>query len=272
MEAIPSNNSIKLSLMAYTRRHIETLSPVFRSFFVQLLALGGAYLLILALNVFLGANISPIQGALLQGTIALVLSHKLNFALWWYFINFVFAPALIGTLYLQIPPLYFLFAFVLMVTIYWSTFRSQVPLYLSSRKAWQAIVQLLPSQSGFRFIDLGSGLGGLLGYLHKIRPDGSYRGIENAPLPFLISWLRYSFAYNLKSSWGNFWTHDLADYDVVYAYLSPVPMAELWKKASTEMRPGTLFISNTFNVPGVSPTKVIELDDFNRSKLYLWRM
>lgn len=267
-----TNNSIKLPLMAHASRRVKTLPPAFQALFVQLFALGICYLFIPLLNVFLEGNISPILGAFVMGSVALGLSHLLNFAPWWHIINFVFAPALIGTLYLQVTPEYFLLAFILMVTVYWSTFRSQVPLYLSSRKAWQAISLLLPPQQGFRFVDLGSGLGGLLGYLHQVRPDATYHGIENAPLPFFISWLRFRFTKNLQSSWGDFWTHNLTGYDVVYAYLSPVPMMELWKKARSEMRPGTLFISNTFNVPGVNPTHVIALDDFNQSTLYIWRM
>ena len=246
--------------------------PAFQALFVQLFALGICFLLIPVLDVLLAGNASPILGALVMGTIALVLSHILNMAPWWHFINFIFAPALIGTLYLHVSPEYFLLAFVVLASIYWSTFRTQVPLYLSSRKAWQAIAQLLPAQQGFRLVDLGSGLGGLLGYLYQVRPDGAYHGIENAPLPFVISWLRFRFGNNPHASWGNFWTHNLADYDVVYAYLSPVPMNDLWKKARLEMRPGTLFISNTFTVSGVSPTNVIALDDFNQSTLYIWRM
>ena len=44
-----------------------------------------------------------------------------------------------------------------MLVMYWSTYQTQVPLYLSSNKVWRALEGLLPEQS-FRFIDLGSGL------------------------------------------------------------------------------------------------------------------
>jgi hypothetical protein len=64
----------------------------------------------------------------------------------------------------------------------------------------------------------------------------------------------------------------LAKYDVVYAYLSPVPMADLWKKARLEMRPGSLFVSNGFIVPDVWPTQAIALGDRVGSTLYIWRM
>ena len=272
MVATSSNNSLKVSLISSARKGVSRLPPVFQALFVQVLALGICYLAISPLNEFFKWDISPLMGAFALGTIALILSYIFNYAPWWHVINFVFAPALTATLFLQIAPEYFLSLFILMAMIYWSTFRSQVPLYLSSRQAWQAVAQALPTQPGFRFIDLGSGLGGLLGYLHQIRPDGTYHGIENAPLPALISWLRLRFANNVQLSWGNFWTRNLADYDVVHAYLSPVPMEQLWQKARLEMRPGSLLISNTFSIPGVTPTHVIKLGDFNSSTLYIWRM
>ena len=50
--------------------------------------------------------------------------------------------------------------------------------------------------------------------------------MEIAPLPFVLGWARKKMTggnYSLR--WGDFWPHSLADQDVVYAYLSPVPMA-----------------------------------------------
>ena len=61
-------------------------------------------------------------------------------------------------------------------------------------------------------------------------------------------------------------------YDVVFAYLSPVPMSDLWLKAKQEMRPGSLFISNTFAVNDQPPQECITVDDLHHSTLYLWRM
>jgi len=57
----------------------------------------------------------------------------------------------------------------------------------------------------------------------------------------------------------------------VYAFLSPVPMPDLWCKVRTEMRPGSLFVSNTFDVPGVAPDRVITLGNGRRA-LLVWRL
>jgi hypothetical protein len=48
-------------------------------------------------------------------------------------------------------------------------------------------------------------------------------------------------------------------------------MAKLWDKVRREMRPGTLFVSNSFAVPGNEPDRVVPLDGAG-SGLYVWRL
>ncbi len=214
--------------------------------------------------------------ALLCGVIAAVLSRIAGLAKWWLLIQLLFVPALVLALSLEISPNLFLAAFLLLLVVYWSTFRTQVPLYLSSHKAWQALETLLPAATpgnNFSFMDLGSGIGGVLTHLAAVRPDGRYFGVEAAPLPFLLSWLRIRLGgfHQCKVQWGSLWSCNLAQYDVVFAYLSPVPMTALWQKVQREMRPGTLFISNTFAVAEHPPQDTITLDDLHHSTLHIWR-
>ncbi len=220
---------------------------------------------------------SPLLFALLCGALAAIFSRVAGLARWWLFIQFLFAPALVLVLALNIPSGFFLAAFLIMLVVYWSTFRTQVPLYLSSSKVWQTLETLLPEpqpEKNFTFMDLGSGIGGVLTHLAKARPDGRYYGVETAPLPFLLSRLRIRLSgyRNCQVKWRSLWSCDLAPYDVVFAYLSPVPMDQLWHKVKSEMRPGTLFISNTFAVPDHPPQDIITPDDLHHSTLYVWRM
>jgi hypothetical protein len=227
----------------------------------------------LILRVF-GLQLVPFVFALLCGALATAFSRIAGLARWWLFIQFFFAPALVLMLTLNIPPGYFLAAFLVMLVVYWSTFRTQVPLYLSSNKIWQVLETQLPADQPFTFIDLGSGIGGVLTHLAHARPQGRYHGVEAAPLPFLWSWLRIKFGGYTRCTvhWDSLWNSDLSQYDVVFAYLSPVPMEQLWKKVQQEMRPGSLFISNTFAVPDHPPQETITVDDLHHSVLYLWRM
>ena len=243
------------------------------SILALLLQLTAVVLVVLILRQF-SLHPAPLAFALLCGTLAAVLSSITGIARWWLFIQFAFAPALVLMLALDIPPGIFLAIFLVMLVVYWSTFRSQVPLYLSSKKVWQALETLLPAEQPFTFVDLGSGMGGVLTHLAESRPCGRYHGIEVAPLPFLWSWLRLRFGDLAHCSVhrGSLWDCDLSQYDVVFAYLSPVPMDALWNKARREMRPGSLFISNTFAVRDQPPHESVTVDDLHRSTLYLWRM
>ncbi|TAN71959.1 MAG: class I SAM-dependent methyltransferase [Gallionella sp.] len=224
-----------------------------------------------------GLQPTPLAFALLCGLAATAFSHFIGLARWWLVIQLLFAPALVLTLALDIPPGFFLATFLIMLAVYWSVFRSQVPLYLSSNKVWRALEGFLPDAkmgACFTFIDLGSGLGGVLTHLASTRPDGRYAGVESAPLPFLWSWLRIRLGgyRRCRVHWGSLWDCDLAQYDVVFAYLSPVPMKQLWQKARAEMRPGSVFISSTFAVPDISPDETVQVDDLHRSTLLVWRM
>ena len=252
-------------------------------------------------------HLHPLLFALLCGALAAAFSRVVGLARWWLLIQLLFVPALVLVLSLHLPPNFFLVAFLILLVVYWSTFRTQVPLYLSSRKIWEAMELLLPSSAGlgvkgegenctqganysersltstlsqrekephFTFMDLGSGIGGVLTHLAGARPDGRYSGVEAAPLPFAWSWLRIRLGgyRNCEIRWGSLWDCDLSRYDVVFAYLSPVPMDELWQKARREMRPGAVFISNTFAVTGHPPQQTFTVDDLHRSTLYIWHM
>lgn len=245
---------------------------------VAALLLQCAAFLLIGLTVgVIGLHASPLLFASLCGLLAAIFSFFFGLDKWWWLIQLLFAPTLVLMLSFELPPNLFLAAFLILLLIYWSTFRTQVPLYLSSNKVWHAIEGLLPvkkNDSGFAFLDLGSGLGGVLMHLAKVRPDGLFVGVEAAPLPLLLSWLRIRLSgyRNSHVHWGSLWNCDLSQYDVVFAYLSPVPMQQLWLKARSEMRPGTLFISSTFAVPDQSPHKTVLVDDLHRSSLLIWHM
>lgn len=220
-----------------------------------------------------GVSVSPWLYALAAGIVAAVLSALAGLARWWWAIGLAFPPLVLATLELPISSGWFLAGFLILALMYWTTFRTQVPLYLSSRSAQEAVLALLPADSPFRFADLGCGLGSMVVYLGKMRPFSKFVGVETAPLPWLIARLRTQFLLrNCTIRWANLWATDLGGFDVVYAYLSPVPMADLWEKVRREMHPGSLFISNTFPVPGIEPSETVFLDEAGNRRLFIWRL
>jgi len=83
--------------------------------------------------------------------------------------------------------------------------------------------------------------------------------------------LRARMSRRFEAQRVDLWRKSLAQYDVVYAFLSPVPMSDLWRKARAEMRPGSLLVSNTFRIDGVPADTVIPIAGGRRS-LYVWRI
>lgn len=246
-------------------------SPILRAASAQLLACVLTGLVLLSLR-FFGIGLDTPVLLLLQSSLAVALSWRMGMPIWWLAIQGIFVPAIFTVSALAIHPVWFLGAFVLLALIYGRTDSTQVPLYLSRPRVWNAILKQLPNKRGIRVLDLGSGLGGLVQYIAQARPDSHVSGIEAAPLPAWISKLRMMRARNAAIEWADFWHTDLSAYDVVCAYLSPVPMPDLWQKVQHEMRPGTLFISYRFAIPGVAPTQLVQLKDLGQTKLYVWRV
>ncbi len=225
--------------------------------------------LIAAASLARGFQAGPLPAWIaLAGLIAALLNRGLGLPLWWQLIGLTFLPLLWLTLQSGIEPTWFLAAFLLLGLTSLGAIRGRVPLYLSSPRAAAELAARLPERA--RVLDLGCGLGGPLARLKALRPDATLQGVEAAPLNWLIARLRLWGRARIRL--GDLWHADLSCQDVVYAYLSPVPMARLWEKARAEMTPGSLFISNSFSIPGVEPDEVVELHDLTHARLLIWRM
>jgi SAM-dependent methyltransferase len=230
----------------------------------------GATLLALRLS---GAVEAPAPAVVLaHGLLAAGLGVCLRLPAWWLPINLLFIPAAVLLRQWELPPAVFLLAFVVLALVFWTTFRTRVPLYLSSREAGEKLAELVPQTTDARLLDLGCGFGGLLQQVRGLRPTATLEGVEIAPLPALVAWLRLRGSARCKVRRGDFWRMDLSEYDVVYAFLSPAPMAALWDKVRCEMRPGSLFVSNSFAVPGVEPHRAVPLGSAHGTRLYVWRL
>jgi len=244
---------------------------------VQALLIQGISLLVILLitaGIAAAVDISPPVAltALLQGSLAAMLSYWRGLARWWLLIQFLFPVAAVAMQLLHLPPVLYLAAFLLLLGLYWTTFRTQVPFYPSNLAAWNAVAAVLPQERAIRFVDVGSGIGGLVLNLAWQRPDSEFIGIELAPLAWLISWLRARLGGSRgRFVRGDYARLDFAQYDVVFAYLSPVAMPDLWRKARAEMRPGTLLLSYEFIIPDVPP-QIATFPASDGPVLYGWHM
>lgn len=209
--------------------------------------------------------------ALVQGVLAAALTWKLALAGWWWrAIQLLFPLAILAALALQLPSWLFGAIFLLLLGWYWSTFRTQVPYYPSGPAVWDAVRQLLAADKAAGVIDIGSGLGGFVLYLSRVRPDAKVSGIELAPLPFLYSWLRAKLTGSrAQFLLGDYEKLDFSQYDLVFAYLSPAAMPGLWRKTSAEMCPGSMLVSYEFIVEERSPDRIVHATK-DGVPLYIW--
>ncbi|QDX82560.1 hypothetical protein B9N43_15750 [Denitratisoma sp. DHT3] len=212
----------------------------------------------------------PLAAALVQGACAALAGYKLESPSWWIPIHIAFTPLLLLGARLPIAPTWYLGAFALLLMIFWRTDQSRVPLYLSTQATAESIKGLLPPHP-CSVIDLGCGNGQLLKRLALMRPDCTFRGIEHAPLTWLWARINTAGRTNVRIHLGNFWHTDLSPFETAYAFLSPVPMAKLWQKAQSEMRPGSRLISNSFAIPDTPPAEIVAVADRRRTQLYIYQ-
>jgi hypothetical protein len=171
---------------------------------------------------------------------------------------------------LAVPPGWYLGAFLLLLIVYWRVAQSRVPLYLSSAATAAAVASMLPDH-GCRIMDLGCGNGVFLRRMARLRADCSFVGVEYAPLPWLWSRMTCAGIANCRIVRGDYWRQSLAGHDLVYAFLSPVPMPRLWAKACSEMQAGATLVSNTFAIPNQEPEAVVDVPDGRRTRLFCYR-
>jgi len=255
------------------RPHLKSTAPTYRKqFALQIAAL--FTVLFLALPYFALRDQALRWGLISTGTglVALVYSTIGRQAWWWRVIHASFAPAAWAVSSLAITPGWFLAALVLTLLVFRGALEGRIPLFLTNNATTRALQRIAETRTELRFADLGAGLGGVVANLSTACPHAKVVGIENAPLTWLIGRLRTFRQSNARWLWGDFWLLELSEFDVVYAFLSPAPMSDLWEKAAREMRPGSTFISNSFPIPGLAADAIIEVEDARQTLLYCYHI
>ena len=218
------------------------------------------------------AGLSIFALAIVQAILAACTARLLGSPRWWIAIHFIFVPSIAVAAAAQLPAWFYGVFFFVLLGVYWTTFRTQVPLFLSNRITVHRLATWLPDRKELSVLDIGSGTGTFVHYLGLLRPTWKIAGIESAPIPFWLSRRLTRQQENVSLSQGDFWKHSLRAYNVVYAFLSPVPMPDLWRKASKEMQKGSWLISNSFPIPNLKPNTRVVVDDGRESVLFCYQI
>lgn len=225
----------------------------------------------LACATLLAIDGGPTFGIVGQAVMAAALGLLLRLPPWWIPVNLAFVPAVAVASTWAVSPTAYLAGFLALAGVYGIASRTRAPLYLTGIGACQALSTLLPANRSFRFLDAGCGIGTTVTWLSARHLAGTFEGVELAPLPAGLAWIRARLSGGLFTvQRADLWSLCFTEYDVVYAFLSPVPMAALLEKARREMRSGSLLVSNTFLPGGLPPDLSIPLDGRGRM-LHAWR-
>ncbi|WP_297479483.1 class I SAM-dependent methyltransferase [Ferrovum sp.] len=206
---------------------------------------------------------------LFQGGIAVLLTLLVKGPKWWLPLHLVFLPALWTLAHGTLAAGWYGAGFVGLGLVYWNTFQSRVPLYLTHRETLAELDRLVREVAPRSFVDLGCGTGTVLCALAAHHPDIRFVGYEVAPVPWLIGKWKSRALTNCTLHRKSFWNISLSEFDLAYAFLSPVPMPALRQKMIREMRPGTFLVSNTFKMPGMFPCRTCLTE--GTMPLYLYR-
>lgn len=247
------------------------LAPATLAIVLQLAALVLMLITVVVVSSVFAVRFSVLSLVMMQAISAVVLCILANMAVWWRWIHGLLPLTMFVMSMLSIPNEVYLIGFLISFSIFWTTFRSQVPFFPSRPMVREKVAALIPDNQSCRMIDIGSGLGDLSMHIAKAKKHSQVEGIEIAPMPWLISvvraWISKSSA---KFTLGNYHELDFANYDLVFAYLSPVAMPALWQKAKQDMQAGSLLVSYEFEIPNASPSFTIQ--NGSAPTIFVWEM
>lgn len=131
------------------------------------------------------------------------------------------------------------------------------PYVPSTKLTANAMIRLAEINKNSIVYDLGSGDGRLLNLALK---QGAQKVIGYEINPYLVLASRFRFLLKpyrnkVQIYFKNFWHAKISDADVVFIYLLPWRMEKLKQKLLTEVKPGSLVISNSFIFPAWKPYK-----------------
>lgn len=209
---------------------------------------------------------------LLQAAVAATLSTLFRQPVWWRLIHLFFMPAVAIMLALGLPSWLYLVFFLLLALVFWGTVKGDVPLFLSSSAVSEAVIAIVAEEKAQSFADMGAGIGSVVAPLARRLSGLRIDALERAPLPWLLACWRCRKLSNIQVRLISLWRCNLAEYTVVFAFLSPLVMTRVGEKVRSEMREGSLFISSSFPVPNWLPETVIEVGDGQKTRLYCYRI
>lgn len=159
------------------------------------------------------------------------------------------------------------------LSIIWSTLVCGITPMPSSRKAREAMLELSENTGQGAIYELGSGWGNLLIPLAKKYPNRKVIGYELSMLPWLTTILLSKILRlnNVTVYRKDFLKEDLSGASVIFCYLFSDVMTKLERKIDEESICLKYLISNNFSLPSHQSFKTVQIDDFYKSPILLYK-
>ena len=137
--------------------------------------------------------------------------------------------------------------------------------------AARKILQNIDFGKAKKFYDLGSGSGKVISQVASRYPNLKCVGIEYNIAAYCFAKFRNIFLKQKVSyQMGDFFKINISDADIVYAYLFPGLMDRLESKFASELKRGTLVISNAFPIKAKKPKMIIRGEAGALNTLYVY--
>ncbi|MHB8921199.1 MAG: class I SAM-dependent methyltransferase [Halothiobacillus sp.] len=198
--------------------------------------------------------------AMMSGVFSMLITWRL-LPTWWRAVLLVLPLA--ALLSLSINSWWWLFAAILLMAFQWNAIFTRIPLYRSDAMVAQVLVDYMRRDQQKSLLDLGCGDGRLLWRMAQALPECTFVGIESAPVLYAISRWRCRNQPNCRIWFGDFWKRSWAEFDVVFAFLSPEPMLPVWRKRLREGEKHSVLISLAFTVPGIEARELLPAHQFD---------
>lgn len=155
-------------------------------------------------------------------------------------------------LFLKGYPLLWLLAAIIFIPGVWFM-RTGAPFVPTPRKTMKTMFDFADLKPGEKMYDLGCGDGRFL--IEAAKRGAIAVGYEVSIPTYLLAKLRTLFKKNIAVRYGNFWTKDYCDADVIFCYLLISSMQDFREKIWPSLRPGCRVVSHAFRMKGIEAAK-----------------
>ena len=115
-------------------------------------------------------------------------------------------------------------------------------------------------KKGLKIYDLGCGDGRLVHEAARTVGSANAIGYEYSPIVYLWAKFLSIFWRGGKIKFGNIWSQNFADADVIFCYLLPHAMGKFEKIVLPQLKAGSIIVSHAFELPTYPIYKKIPRD------------